>query len=63
MLIAWSNKGEREIPVKSTLAFVIPVVVGLLSGGISSLFGECRLAEFVESVSPHASVSIDGRPV
>ena len=67
MLVAWSNMlvrpRERGIPVKSTLAFVIPVVVGLLSGGVSSLIGECRLAEFVESVSPHANVSINGRPV
>jgi len=67
MLVAWSNMlvrpRERGIPVKSTLAFVIAVVVGLLSGGISSLIGECRLAEFVKSVSPHATVSIDGRPV
>jgi len=65
MLVGWSNMlvrpKERGIPVKSSLAFVGPVVIGLLCAGISTYVGQYRLAEFLDSASPHCTVSIDGR--
>ena len=46
---------------KITVAFVVVVVVGLLSGGVSVYTGRYRLGEFLDSISPHCAVSIAGR--
>jgi hypothetical protein len=65
LLIGWSNslshpKGQRPFPLKSTLFFAIPILVGMLAAGISTLIAQCEVAEFLESVSDHYAVSIDG---
>ena len=68
MLIGWSNylgrrKEERVFPLKSVLFFAVPVLVAMLAGGVSTLLAQSRVAEFLDSVSSHCSVAIDGRPV
>src|SRR6476646_4322866 len=54
---------DRPLPVKSALFFVVPVVIGLLTGGISEYIGQYRLGVFLDSVSPSSSVSVDGKVV
>jgi hypothetical protein len=66
MLIGWSNyfgrrPEDRVFPVKSTLFFAVPVLVGLLAAGISTLIAQCEVAEFLASVSDRYTISIDGR--
>jgi hypothetical protein len=68
MLIRWSNslarrKEERPFPIKSTLAFAIPVVVGLLAGWTSESIAHSEVLQFLQSVSDNCVVSINGRAV
>ncbi len=68
MIVTWIRnamrpKEERVFPVKSTLFFAAPVLLGLLCAALSTSIGQRRLAEFLEAVSPSAAISIDGRQV
>jgi hypothetical protein len=68
LLIGWSNylsrrPEERVFPTKSVLFFVLPLLIGALAYGSSTLIAECQVAEFLDSVSSHSTVSIDGRIV
>ena len=66
LLVAWSNylgqlKEQRRFPIKSVLAFVVPLAVSALGYGVSTLVAECQVAEFLKSTSSMCTVSIDGR--
>ncbi len=68
MLVTWVRnatrpKQQRVFPVKSTLFFAVPVLIALFSGGISVYVGQYRLGQFLDSVSPNCSVSVDGHIV
>ena len=68
MLIGWSNslahrKAERPFPVKSTLAFAIPVVIGLLAGWTSESIAHSEVLQILQSVSDKCVVSINGKVV
>jgi hypothetical protein len=64
-LLGWSNilagVRSRGIAMKSTVVFVVLIIVGLLSGAISTSIGEYRLGAFLDSASPNCTVSIDGQ--
>ena len=65
LLVGWSNylsrrPEDRVFPVKSTLAFAMPVLVGMLTAGISTRIAQCEVAEFLEAVSDRYTISIDG---
>jgi hypothetical protein len=65
LLIGWSNslahrKEERPFPLKSTIAFVVPLAISALCYGVSTFVAECQVAEFLESTSSKCIVSIDG---
>jgi hypothetical protein len=67
-LHGWSNrlshpKGQQPFPLKSTLLFVIPVLVGLLSVSMSTLIAQCEVAGFLGSVSDRYTISVDGHVV
>jgi hypothetical protein len=67
LLVGWSNylgrrPEDRVFPLKSTLFFAVPVLVGLLAAGISTLIAQCEVAEFLASVSDRYTISIDGHP-
>jgi len=66
MLVGWSNyhgrrPEDRVFPLKSTLFFAVPVLIGLLVAGISTLITRCEVAEFLTSVADRYTISIDGR--
>jgi hypothetical protein len=66
ILIGWSNylgrrSEERVFPLKSTLFFAVPVLVGLLAAGISTSIAQSEVAEFLSSVSDRHTISIEGR--
>jgi hypothetical protein len=68
LIIGWSNslshpKGQRPFPLMSTLFFAVPVLVGILVAGSSTLIAQCQVAEFLESVSDHYTISVDGHIV
>jgi hypothetical protein len=68
MLIAWLKnmgrpKEERVLPLKSTLFFVVPILVGMLAEGISTYIAQYRVAEFLDSLSPQYSILIDSKVV
>ena len=67
-VIGWSNslshpKGQRPFPLKSTLLFAIPLLVGTLAAGLSTFVAQCEVAGFLASVSDHYTISVDGQVV
>jgi hypothetical protein len=65
LLLGWSNylsrrPEDRVFPLKSTLFFALPVIIGLLAAGVSTLIAQCEVAEFLASVSDQYTISIDG---
>ena len=68
LLIGWSNslshpKGQRPFPVKSTLFFATPIIVGWLATLISTSIAQFKARELLASVSDKCVVSINGKPV
>jgi hypothetical protein len=65
LMVSWSNylgrrPEDRLFPLKSTLFFVVPVLVGLFAAGISTLIAQCEVEDFLASVSDRYTISIDG---
>ena len=68
LLINWFSYIFRRgktgpFPIKSTLFFAVPVIVGLVAGWTSGSIAQFQAREFLESLSQQVSVSIDGKEV
>ena len=66
LLIGWftyvfRRKRTGPFPLKSTLFFVIPVGIGLITGSTSEFIAQSQTLEFLRSISARASVSINGK--
>jgi len=65
-MVAWSNYSgsrpeQRVFPRKSFLFFTVPLLIGVLAGGISTAIAQHRVRTFLASVSAQATVEVDGR--
>jgi len=68
LLIGWSNylsrrPDDRVFPIKSTLFFAVPVIIGLLGGWTSDSIAQFEVLQFLESVSNKSIISINGKEV
>jgi len=67
-IVGWSNslshpKGQRPFPLKSTLFFAVPVLIGVLAAATSTLIAQSQVAGFLESLSERYTISVEGRIV
>jgi hypothetical protein len=68
LLIGWSNslserQEARPFPIKSTLFFAVPIIIGWLIYLISTSIAQFKARQFLESVSDKCIVAINGNPV
>ena len=68
LVISWFSyvfrrKRTGPFPVKSTLFFAVPVIVGLVAGWTSDSVARFQTLEFLQSLSGQASVSVNGNDV
>jgi hypothetical protein len=66
LIISWFSyvfrrKKAGPFPIKSTLFFAVPVIVGLIAGWTSDSIAQSQTLEFLQSLSPNASVSVNGQ--
>jgi hypothetical protein len=58
---SFAAKKAGPFPIKSTLFFAIPVIVGLITAWTSGSIAQFQTLESLRSLSPQASVSINGK--
>ena len=68
LLISWFSyvfrrKRTGPFPIKITLFFAVPVIVGLVAGWTSDSIAQSQTLEFLQSVSARGSVSVNGKEV
>ncbi len=62
LIYVLKRKKRGPFPIKSTLFFMIPVVLGFISSWASTAIAEGDAHQFYNSLSPNYVISIDGRP-
>jgi hypothetical protein len=65
MIVGWGTRaaGASNLSDKISSFFIVAVLIGLLSSGISAEIGKYRLGDFLDKASPRCAVSIDGTTV
>lgn len=68
LLVSWSNylshrKENRAFPVKSTIFFAVPVIVGLLSTFTSQSIAQDEVLQLLQSLPANCVLSVDGHKV
>ena len=58
MLVGWANN-----PIKSTLFFIAPLIIGLFTSLVSTSIAEFKTREFLDAASNDSRVTVDGRVV
>jgi hypothetical protein len=62
LIYVFKHKKRGSFPIKSTLFFVIPVVLGFVTSWAGTCIAEGDVHQFLASLSPNYAISIDGRP-
>jgi hypothetical protein len=63
LLYVFKRKKRSGFPTKSTLFFIIPVVLGFVTGWVATAIAADDVHHFFNSLSPNCVVSIDSKPV
>jgi hypothetical protein len=63
LIYVFKHKKRGPFPTKSTLFFLIPVVLGFVTSWAATSIAEGEVRQFWDSLSPNYAISIDGRPI